>query len=438
LSCGNVIIANGGTWNNEANTLGEYAPIGNFSNRGGLFASSSAVEVTGSATLSTDFSYISVPYNLSSLSGDATIELWINPDTPANSSAGIVNGYPGTNRWQLYYDTAQNVIFYSHENDTGLSFSCPSGKWHHIAITFNNSTQECNGYLDGKLVDNTNLGAGISLAVSGVNPDIGLNWQDAGKLALRSGQQMFDGRIGMFRLFNSERTGAQIRTDMFNAHGDMDDTTNLAIMYQFDEGEGTSIINVDDVGTYDGTLAGVSIPDWATGGTWTAGGTLSSSAGDLYIGNRGAEATIFASSKFVLGNRKLIEGSKFASKAHENTLSYYIDTSGAADYLAYQQLTGAPIGSANNVEIMPNSYFTFDTAADNEQCHTLLNDTGSIVRINSNEDFYTQDFENKGTWLRNSTYGGIIHDDGSTPYEYEPIDIMDDQDSGFDTEDLID
>ncbi|MDP6772478.1 MAG: hypothetical protein QF704_17355, partial [Anaerolineales bacterium] len=146
----------------------------------------------------------------------------------------------------------------------------------------------------------------------------------------------------------------------------------------------------------------------------------------------------FASSKFVIGNRKLISGSKFASKAHGGTLNYYIDTSGASDYLAYQQLTGAPIGSANIVEIMPNSYFTFDTAADNEQCHSLLNDTGSTVRINSNEDFYTQDFNNKGTWLRNPTYDGIIHDDGSTPHEYEPIDIMDDQDSGFDTEDLID
>ncbi len=81
---------------------------------------------------------------------------------------------------------------------------------------------------------------------------------------------------------------------------------------------------------------------------------------------------------------------------------------------------------------------TFDTAADNEQCNTLLNDTGSTVRINANEDFYTQDFDNKGTWLRNTTYGGTIHDDGSTPHEYNPIDIMDDQDSGFDTEDLID
>ena len=41
-------------------------------------------------------------------------------------------------------------------------------------------------------------------------------------------------------------------------------------------------------------------------------------------------------------------------------------------------------------------------------------------------------------WIRSSTYGGTIHDDGSTPHEYEPIDIMDDVDSGFDTVELID
>jgi len=134
----------------------------------------------------------------------------------------------------------------------------------------------------------------------------------------------------------------------------------------------------------------------------------------------------------------LISGSKFASKAHDGTANYYIDTSGTADYLSYAKLSSATIGVHNDAIILPDSYFSFDNDADNEQCNTLLNSLGSTVRIATNEDFYTQDFDNKGTWLRNGTYDGIIHDDGSTPHEYNPIDIMDDQDSGFDTEDLID
>ena len=41
-------------------------------------------------------------------------------------------------------------------------------------------------------------------------------------------------------------------------------------------------------------------------------------------------------------------------------------------------------------------------------------------------------------WIRSSTYGGTIHDDGSTPNEYEPIDIMDDIDSTIDVAEPID
>tara|TARA_Y100000310_G_C20051013_1_gene520557 strand:- start:124 stop:510 length:387 start_codon:yes stop_codon:yes gene_type:complete len=127
-----------------------------------------------------------------------------------------------------------------------------------------------------------------------------------------------------------------------------------------------------------------------------------------------------------------------ASKAHNNTFYYYIATSGANDWLGYQKLVLAPIGSANDVYNLPGSYFSFDNSADNEQCNTLVNLASSYVRILTNEDFYTQDFDNQGTWLRQPSYHGTIHDDGSTPHEYNPIDIMDDQDSGFDTEDLID
>ena len=61
------------------------------------------------------------------------------------------------------------------------------------------------------------------------------------------------------------------------------------------------------------------------------------------------------------------------------------------------------------------------------------------MRIVTNADFYTQDFDNsQGEWIRSDVYGGTIHDDGSTPHEYEPIDLMDDLDSYFDTEELND
>jgi len=217
----------------------------------------------------------------------------------------------------------------------------------------------------------------------------------------------------------------------------MVDDGALVLMYQFDEGQGTTVTDVSTSGNTGTITMGTS--GWATGGTWTAGGVLGDAteviAGNLYIG-AGTEATIFGSSYFPIANRKLVSGSKFASKAHLGTAEYYIATSGTSDYLNYQKLTGAPIGTHSDVTVMADSYFNFDSDARNEQCNILLNE--GVVRIVTNSDFYTQDFDNKGTWLKNGTYDGIIHDDGSTPHEYEPIDIMDDQDSFFDTEDLID
>jgi hypothetical protein len=245
----------------------------------------------------------------------------------------------------------------------------------------------------------------------------------------------FNGTFGRISVWSSALTASEIRTMLFQDF-DTATTTNCVSWYQFDEGEGTTMATKVGGGTlYMGGGA-----DWATAGTWTAGGTLSSSAGNLYIG-AGTGATIFGSSYFPIDNRKLVSGSKFASKAHLGTAEYYIATSGTGDYLNYTRLSGAPIGTTNEVKVLADgsnrSYFNFDSSANNEQCHTLVN--AGYVRIVNNSDFYTQDFDNsQGVWVRDSTYGGIIHDDGSTPHEYEPIDIMDDQDSPFDAEDLID
>jgi len=430
----NLIMAAGGTL--TPNTTNVIA-TGSFSNRGGLFASSSAVDLT--ATTQSVLMPTSADFDDNPFDGGGTMEWWVNLDA---DGVGVERGNlfsMWTTTLRAYFldqsgDTCkirfvQKFSTTNPEWETGQSI--PIGKWVHIAITYDNDAEANDPllYIDGKLTyfPTATRPTGSRNSVGGYPLYLGND---------SSGNDTLDGRIGMFRYFKTTiRTPAQIRTDMFNQYSDMDSTTGLKCMLQFDEGEGTT---VTDVSTQSNNATLENSLGWTTGGTWTAGGTLSSSAGDLYIGNRGAEATIFASSYFPIANRSLISGSKFASKAHDGTLNYYIATSGASDYLAYQQLAGAPIGSSNDVEIMPNSYFTFDTAADNEQCNTLLNDTGSTVRINTDEDFYTQDFDNKGTWLRNTTYGGTIHDDGSTPHEYNPIDIMDDQDSGFDTEDLID
>jgi len=219
---------------------------------------------------------------------------------------------------------------------------------------------------------------------------------------------------------------------------------NLVLNYVFNEGYGTVIndsANSNDGKIY-GVTSGVAEASWTTAGNWN-GNTLSGAAhtGKLYIGT-GVTPTVFTNSTFELANRELIVGSKFASKSHKGTTEYYIATSGTNDYLNYQKIEEvAPIGTVSDVKILANgsnrSYFNFDSNANNEQCNTLVN--AGVVRIVTNADFYTQDFDNsQGEWIRSDVYGGTIHDDGSTPHEYEPIDLMDDLDSYFDTEELND
>jgi len=432
-----VVIANGGTVSSSTKTIN----ASSFSNRGGLFASSSAVTFDGTT------SYIQVPHDstLDPATTDTfTWEVWMKSSEDANNLTGrfidmggggpVFLGMNDSDNADYIYEAYFNVYDGVGNNYARGTTKINDGKWHHIAGVLESNKTTMNLYVDGKL-EGTEECVGTGIPAS-ANPNIEIGRYDSGNY--------FDGELAMIRIFSDARTPAELRTDMFNQHSDMDDTGNLIMMQQFDTGEGTTIY--DSANSHNGTMTDTS---WSTGGTWTAGNKLGADGaeipGNLYIGNLGASATIFASSYFPIANRSLISGSKFASKAHGGTLEYYIATSGTDDWLSYQKLASAPIGTHNDVKIIPpaigttqSSYFSFDNSADNEQCNTLVNYGGSYVRILTNEDFYTQDFDNQGTWIRNSTYDGIIHDDGSTPHEYNPIDIMDDQDSGFDAEDLID
>jgi hypothetical protein len=412
-------IANGGTLNHTgAIAAGGIYKTTTFNNRGGLFTSSSAF-------WGDNDHYIQSDAAVAISSNKATYEGWFRATnngylfTHYGSSYGFYSRFDGGSL-NFYFKGPDANVF---TDVAGLMDS----RWHHIAVVIDNTDYKL--YIDGKLLQHKTAGAygnpNAVFRVGGVT-------------------SYWDGAIGNSRIFQDARTIAEIRRDILveTPVGD-----NLVLNYTFNEGEGT-IIN-DSANSNDGKIygvtAGVAEASWTDMGTWTAGGPLGASteviAGNIYLGKHATDATLFASSYFTLNNRKLVDGSKMASKSHMGTLNYYIATSGANDYLNYQKLDGAPIGTESEVFILADgsdrSYFSFDSSANNEQTHSLVN--AGFVRIVNNSDFYTQDFDNsQGVWIRNGTYGGIIHDDGSTPNEYQPIDIMDDQDSGFDTPELID
>jgi len=430
FQCNNLIVSNGGTIGGGSLCN----PTGSFSNRGGLFASSSALSFDETQ----EDEKVAIPDATSlDLTTAATLMAWVKIPTDAGSKQRIVSKQ--YTAYEMGVEGGYLSVYHGTDGSGGwnnLKYSVGDlrdGKWHHLAATFDNSSTIVKLYIDGKYVTNETS----AVDCTNTNNDLSIGYRSGGSGVL----DYMDGDIALVSVWRSVLTGAEIRVSLFYdwdtiGTSSIDDTKCVG-WYQFDEGEGTSVSDMSGSGNT-GTIENAS---WATAGTWTAGGVLSGTSTNLYIGNRGTDATIFGSSYFTLGNRKLISGSKFASKAHLGTAEYYIATSGTGDYLNYTKLSGAPIGVTNEVKILADgsdrSYFSFDSTANNEQCHTLVN--AGYVRIVNDSDFYTQDFDNsQGIWVRDSTYGGTIHDDGSTPHEYEPIDLIDDVDSFFDTEELID
>jgi len=420
-------IANGGTLNHTgAIAAGGIYKTTNFNNRGGFFTSSSALSFDG------DTNYMKVDDHSSlDFTSNMTLEGWVK-STGTDSFQHIVCKSGGYYFISLYNTGGGDVraffrIYEGANIDVTGTTDINDGRWHHVAGTYNSTSMKL--YVDGKLEGETANTDAIHTSAT----DLFIGSND-------SSTNMLTGDISRVSVWSSALTNTQVRDLMFQDFASAT-TTNCQGWWQFDEGEGTTV--VDKKNSNNGTLYGNNI--WADMGTWTGGGPLGASteviAGNLYLGRHATDATVFASSYFTINNRKLIEGSKMASKSHMGTLEYYIATSGANNWLNYQKLTSAPIGAANEVNILANgsdrSYFNFDSSANNEQTHSLVN--AGFVRIVNNSDFYTQDFDNsQGVWIRTSTYGGTIHDDGSTPHEYEPIDIIDDVDSGFDTYELID
>ena len=416
-----IRVLNGGTVSSSTN-LFKIQNTGTFNTRGGFFASSSALTFDGTDDRVT----IDENYDAIGTSNNFTVEGWFKTAVKVNYMHIFSRGSSwDTGNITVYMNSDGYIQASANDlsNTLTVSEDLSDGKWHHFAYTYDKTNVKLyiDGILEAYAAKTNNLNNVTTKSDIGTRGGVVDTW--------------WNGEIGRISVWSSALTGPQTRAMMFQDF-DTATTTDCLSWYQFDNGYGTVI--KDNKGTQNGVYNG----SWVTAGNWNAN-TLSGAAhtGKLYIGT-GADPTVFTNSTFELANRELIVGSKFGSKSHKGTTEYYIATSGTNDYLNYQKIESvAPIGTVSDVKILANgshrSYFNFDSNANNEQCNTLVN--AGVVRIITNADFYTQDFDNsQGEWIRNATYGGTIHDDGSTPHEYEPIDIMDDQDSNFDTSELID
>ena len=288
----NVTTATGAELDGNTHTI---TMSGDFTTSGGLIGKS-GLDFDGSTATTSPFTFLDVPYDLSNLqNSDATFEMWINPESKSGDAkiAGVINGYVGgqTNRWQLDHMLNDTFNFNSHENNQSINFSVNIGKMNHIALVFDDSENLLQIYHDGKLVGQNTLGTGIDLGTVGADPDLGISWQTTAKDTIRSNYMGFKGQFYMYRIFNTARTPAQLRADMFNTHGNMASTTGLQVMYQFDEGTGGAgdkVANKEGTTSRDGVLANAgAAPNWVGAGTFTYGTSTIDMTGDGTIGLAG-------------------------------------------------------------------------------------------------------------------------------------------------------
>jgi hypothetical protein len=166
---------------------------------------------------SNDYVYIGTPTAMTQLAtGSYTIEAWIKTSTTARQC--IVGNYnynsspdPRTQAWVLELHSSGNLRMYV--NGTACNsdpiYTVSDGKWHHVAGVRNNATSSVYMYVDGKLIY-SNVGGvpGTGFTVS--------NYTQIGSNPCTGGYALpFNGNIDEVRMWNTARTEAQIKANMY-------------------------------------------------------------------------------------------------------------------------------------------------------------------------------------------------------------------------------
>jgi hypothetical protein len=252
----NFTIATGAEFQAEDNTL---TVAGDFTTSGGLIGKS-ALTFDG-----TD-DYVDLDNNVAWQFGtnNFTLEAWFKSDSGSGNRTIIANGDASDNGFLLYMQSSNNIKFFVNNiavcNAADVSYE--DGKWHHVAAVRDGNDYLL--YIDGKLKDKSTQSA--------------QNLTHAGKASIgardlsASADAYWEGEIAMVRVFKGAsggaRTQAEIRADMFNNSASLADSTDLMCAYDFNEGTGSEVVNIQGNTNFDGDITGAA---WVGAGTFTYG-----------------------------------------------------------------------------------------------------------------------------------------------------------------------
>ncbi|MBI9068996.1 MAG: BspA family leucine-rich repeat surface protein, partial [Salinivirgaceae bacterium] len=182
------------------------------------------------------------------MTGDLTMELWINPDEVVWHRVLHKGDWKG---YGIQLSSRGNIIFYM---NGAYKLSSPNntyeaGKWQHIAFTFNTTTNVLNCYYNGKLVADK-------------YSDVTYDPSNGNFLIAKERDTYFKGQLDEVRIWNTERTKEEIQANMYNVIANPSSETNLKAYYQFNETTGT-ILADQSVNSNNGTLTNMTGSEWA-------------------------------------------------------------------------------------------------------------------------------------------------------------------------------
>ncbi len=189
----------------------------------------------------TQSDYVTLPANIvSSLSGDATLEAWVNWKGGSNNFPRIFDFGNDGNNWIALtaaidagsfgprFAINNNGNFFSSTQFVDAAIPLTPNTWYHIAVSIEHATNTVRIYINGQLQGtNTNFFNRLSSIGNTVN-----NWIGRSQFP---GDPYFDGIIDEVRISSVARyTGASFTVPA----GPFTTDANTVVLYHFDEGVG--------------------------------------------------------------------------------------------------------------------------------------------------------------------------------------------------------
>lgn len=173
-------------------------------------------------------------------SGDFTVELWMRSTDTVNAGTPISyatsNGGAGYNDFILYDYRNLDPVVRGVDNYSGAAAN--DGSWHHLAVTWQQSSGALRLYKDGNLASTPTVAAGYTFVNGGA---LVLGQEQDAVGAGFSTSQAFIGDCDEVRIWSKARTQAEILSAMYADVSN--NTSGLVAYYQFGEGAGSAASN---------------------------------------------------------------------------------------------------------------------------------------------------------------------------------------------------